>query len=143
MHRQIRFLYFDCRLKIFFDSSLPVSATIHRTLTCLTSTTQNWTTTTSKIMRTPASFMCPASSISLLPLSSQRANHSDSLATKIVSYLLNTNKSVLKWLQMYFMYFKCVFFYCFLQGLLCYLLWVCTLSCCSSCSILLKALMSF
>lgn len=42
------------------------------------------TTTTSKTLRTPASSMSPASSISLLPLFSQRANLSGSLATRIV-----------------------------------------------------------
>lgn len=63
-----------------------VSATCHHTLTYRTTTAQKLTNTTSKTLRTPVSSMCHPSSISLLPLFSQRANLSGSPATKTVRH---------------------------------------------------------
>lgn len=142
-------LYFDHWLKILSDcswiklSSHLVSATVHHTLTCLTTTTQKSTTTTSLTLRIPASSMSPASSISLLPSFSQRANLSGSPATRIVrNYfwtLLNLSENSYK---VTFICYKCV---CVSspKGLLCCLPWACMFSYCSSCSTLLKALTTF
>lgn len=79
---------YTCLICLFvcmcYFSSHPVCATGRHTSMCLTTMTRRWTTTTSKTLRTPASSTSPASSISLLPLFSQRANLSGSLATRIV-----------------------------------------------------------